>query len=558
MRAVRHLWPLLLVLSAIAQQARAPQSNQLFRIAGVVVNAVSGEPLARASVQIGHSQTQAQLQTVVTGKDGRFVFEGLTRGKYWLAAQRRGYPRQSFEQHGNFFTAIAVGPNLDTENLAFRIRPHASISGTILDESGDPVRNAIVMLFRSGVESGRRGIVMRNQSNTDDRGVYHFGNLNEGTYYVAVTARPWYAQSRGLLATAMTRNAKSEPGAAGSAEPARKLNPALDVAYPITYYSGATDSSEATPIVVKMGERATADFTLLPVPAVHLIVKVPDDRPNGMSNSQIPDNLMLSQRVFGTYQTNVFAEEARIGNGEVEISGIPPGRFDMKLQTFGKRPSTREQEVDVAGDAALEAPKRDSSPVLINGIVTLEGHALPRPAFIRLWRRGSGDPLSAQVAKSGEFEIRQDHVTPGKYEVAVFGISGAAIRSVTAAGSQVQGQSVEIASGGAIRLKIDLAQGLGEISGTAIRGDKTVSGAMIVLVPQDYENNTTLIRRDQSDSDGTFTLRSVLPGKYTVLALENAWDLEWLNPSVLSPYMSAGTAVTVAPHGKYEIKVSAQ
>jgi hypothetical protein len=259
------------------------------------------------------------------------------------------------------------------------------------------------------------------------------------------------------------------------------------VAYPITYYSGATDSSDATPIVVKMGERATADFTLMPVPAVHLIVNVPDDRqPNGMSGSHIPGNLMLSQRVFGTYQTNVFAEEARIGKGEVEISGIPPGRFDMKLQTFGKTPSTREQEVDVAGDAALDAPTRDSTPVLINGTVTLEGHALPRPAFIRLWRRGSGDPLSAQVAKSGEFEIRQDHVTPGKYEVAVFGISGAAIRSVTAAGSQVQGQSVEIASAGAIRLKIDLAQGLGEISGTAIRGDKAVSGAMIVLVPQDY------------------------------------------------------------------------
>jgi hypothetical protein len=81
---------------------------------------------------------------------------------------------------------------------------------------------------------------------------------------------------------------------------------------------------------------------------------------------------------------------------------------------------------------------------------------------------------------------------------------------------------------------------------------------MIVLVPENFQNNGSLIRRDQSDSDGTFTLRAVLPGKYTVLALENAWDLEWLNPSVLMPYLPGGTPLEVTAHQKYDIKVKAQ
>jgi len=36
-----------------------------------------------------------------------------------------------------------------------------------------------------------------------------------------------------------------------------------------------------------------------------------------------------------------------------------------------------------------------------------------------------------------------------------------------------------------------------------------------------------LVRRDQSDSDGIFTLHSVVAGQYTVVAISDGWDLEW-------------------------------
>ena len=81
---------------------------------------------------------------------------------------------------------------------------------------------------------------------------------------------------------------------------------------------------------------------------------------------------------------------------------------------------------------------------------------------------------------------------------------------------------------------------------------------MIVLVPRDPANNSPLVRRDQSDSDGTFTLPNVVPGQYTVVALANGWDLEWGTPAVLQPYLKGGETVQVSSEGKLQIKVQVQ
>jgi hypothetical protein len=81
---------------------------------------------------------------------------------------------------------------------------------------------------------------------------------------------------------------------------------------------------------------------------------------------------------------------------------------------------------------------------------------------------------------------------------------------------------------------------------------------MMVLVPQDPANNLELFRRDQSDSDGTFTLRDALPGKYTVLALEDAWDMQWSDPEVLKSFLAGGVAVEIRAQDKLKIKVNVQ
>lgn len=55
----------------------------------------------------------------------------------------------------------------------------------------------------------------------------------------------------------------------------------------------------------------------------------------------------------------------------------------------------------------------------------------------------------------------------------------------------------------------------------------------------------TLFRRDQSDLDGSFRLRNLIPGSYTVVAIENGWDLDWAQPGVSTHYAKHGQTVTV-------------
>ena len=53
-----------------------------------------------------------------------------------------------------------------------------------------------------------------------------------------------------------------------------------------------------------------------------------------------------------------------------------------------------------------------------------------------------------------------------------------------------------------------------------------------------------MIRRDQSDSDGSFALPRVIPGPYILVALENGWGVNWRDPATLQRYLLHGVALS--------------
>jgi hypothetical protein len=96
-----------------------------------------------------------------------------------------------------------------------------------------------------------------------------------------------------------------------------------------------------------------------------------------------------------------------------------------------------------------------------------------------------------------------------------------------------------------LSLSVMLAKGDTRVEGFARKNEKGIPGVMIVLVPHNPAANWALFRRDQSDSDGSFGLRDVVPGQYTVVAIEDGWELDWARPEVIGRYLSQGIAVTV-------------
>ncbi len=167
-----------------------------YRIAGIVVDSVTGQPLEGAQVTITAVTNSDEPQTFLTSTDGRFLFADLAPGKYRLMAGRRGYAHQGFYQHEGYMTDIATGPGLDSEHIRFPLAPSSVITGVVTDEWGDPVRDAKVLLFQQSMFDGSRTLRFISQTTTDDQGRYRFAHLLSGTYSVAVYAHLWYAQSQ--------------------------------------------------------------------------------------------------------------------------------------------------------------------------------------------------------------------------------------------------------------------------------------------------------------------------------------------------------------------------
>jgi len=540
-----------LALATTAPSQQTPPAHPAapaYRISGKVVDAHSGAALARCSVQIADVKFRSQTRTTLTAGDGSFAFDGVPLGKYSLTAQRRGYLEQSYEEHEQYSTAIAVGPGLVSEDLLFKIVAEGVIAGTITDEAGEPVRGAQVRLFEDQDTNGIRTTQMHQTETTDDRGFYEFSRLRPGAYYLVATARPWYAQR-------LQQQSHFENGQQSEAP----QNQVLDLAYPTTFYPGANDQDSATPIPIKGGDRLEANLTLAAQPAMRLHLAAPPAATgHGPSINGGGVNLSLSQSIFG--QREMLPTQISMNpDGSADIEGVLPGHYDVTLNRFTpgqNRPETKHFDADVSGGSTELSEDASASEVVVTGKVVALAGKLPPNSWIVLRRPRSRPRQSGNIDEAGNFSVR---VEPGTYEV-IGNISDMYIAGLRAQGAALVGRMLTVKADDAPKLDIVAARGHAEIEGTALRGDKPASAVMVLLAPEDPKNNEILFRRDQSDSDGTFDLPNVVPGKYRLLAIERGWDLEWANPAVLQAFLAKSVPIEVrsGDHPKQAIQVQAR
>jgi hypothetical protein len=544
-RTLRHKLCLVFALT-ISSCCFAAQTTG-YVIAGVVVNSVTNQALPEISVTLAPDRTSGVSQTIQTSNDGRFRFPPVTAGKYMLSASGVGYRSQGLNQHGYYFSAVVAGPAQETSTIIFRLQPDASIRGHVIDDQNEPVRNATAELFAVDDSEGVRKITAATNAGTDDQGRYSFPHLAPGTYYVAVSARPWYAEYWSRTQARVPATMDTDTRARAQQESAER-----DVAYPLTFYPDATDSSQASPINVSAGERASADILLRAVPAAQLMVR-------GDTQSQRGAPPRIMQRVFDGLTIPVLATQGYgYSQGAYEFAGLAPGRYvvEMPASTPGGKGWFR--DVDLYGTTELTA---SDSPGMasITGLVVYEGEPPPRGGmYIEFSNRESGDGWTGQVSDKGLFGVKDNDIRPGAYDATLYGAADWFITRIVAQNAKVQGTQITLAPGATARLVLTATYINSNVTGTVMLNDKPVAGAMVLLVPDNKALQTSHVRRDQSDSDGSFSLRQVLPGTYTVIALRDGWNLEWGNPETLKPYLAGGEKVTVSPGQSGTVKVTAQ
>jgi hypothetical protein len=494
----------------------------------VVVNSVTGAPLAEARVSIVDTKTRKSVTQQKTSEGGRFEFDGLPAGKFSLDGSKRGYISASYEQHEQYSTAIVTGPDLKTEELVLRLNPVALIGGHVRDENGDPVRLAQVTLFMEDHRGGTDRVNRLLSAQTDDLGYFDFSSLIPGTYFVSVSAAPWYAVH------ASTLQMGGENGRSG-------VSAALDVAYPTTYYSSATEATNATQIVAKAGERREIEVQMNPVPALHILFRTGDTGENGFRA------LQLQKREFGTVEPVQSNGAGSVENGIYELVGVTPGKYSVRIDSRVPGETTQLSEMNLSQDGEeIDASQAEPLSSLKLTVKSEGGEALPNRVVILLqdrWRRIVAGSL---VNPSGE--ARFDGLAAGKYSIFcnTQGKAYAVTRTSTATVNS-SGHDVTLAAGAQQELAVWLTAGVVKLEGVAQKAGKPVAGVMVVLIPKDPEAHREYFRRDQSDFDGTFSVAFIQPGTYTIVAVEDAWGMEWMQPGVLSRYAQHGQELTIGP-----------
>jgi hypothetical protein len=525
--------------SAAAQQPGSSTTSaaQSWHISGKVVDARSGQALARCVVEITPTDHRSPALSFETGDDGRFDFGGVPFGKYELSAAKRGYLTQSYQQHEDFWTAIAVGPERVSEDLLFNLMPQAIFYGTVNDEAGEPIRRAQVHLYEDRERDGIRSTQQRQTVITDDRGMYEIANIPPGNYFLSASAQPWYAGPANRLRSPVQSD-NPQPGA---------VNSALDVAYPTTFYPNAIDSDDAIPIPIRGGERIEANMALNAQHAMHLQLHLAVIGDGGIGVS-------MAQNVFG--QLEQMPTSIQMNNqGDVEISGVLPGQYEVTVtHSAGQpRPVSTHFTANIADGATQLTADSDVEEVTVSGKVTSSDSKV-RFAGISLMALHSQRNYFAPLNDAGDFSLQ---VPPGEYQV-ISQIPQMYLASVTSHDTVVKGRMLQVKAGSAPKLEIVAGNGYGQVEGVAERDGRPASGVMVLLVPEDAKDNQILSRRDQSDSDGTFSLFNIIPGRYRLLAIDEGWELNWADPNVLAAYLKKSITVQVHAHDKLNGKVEVQ
>jgi hypothetical protein len=606
----------LLALATPDLSAAPPPAT--YRIAGIVVDSVTGQPLEGAEVTIISVTNSEEQQTFLTSAGGRFLFAGLPRDKYRLTAARRAYANQALHQHEGYSTAIAVGPGLDSEHIRFPLAPSSIITGTVLDEWGDPVRDAKVLLFQQSMFEGSRTLRNVSQSMTDDQGRYRFAHLLSGTYAVAVYARPWYTQVQAQYVSSISGKPEENTVYSIAVEdgpqefPLASQDPRFDVVYPVTFFPSATSLAEAGRLALAPGVTETADFQLRAVPSVHLRVRVPVQPPTTVTvTSETADaagnaeetssntseiessaDVALSLKIGEGYTDQLEPTRKEIAPGLIELSGIPPGELNLAAASLqgsilgpqGISYVARTKTLNVSGDTEIDFSSQ-GDPANVSGVVlSSQFHPAPtnadpapadqgsaeQAALARAMKAASsnvtitfrslktGESYDANVSSEGKFSFAGSTLPAGSYELQFPAQSDLQVSSILATGATVSGRTIEIPAAQPVNLVVHAAEAKCTLSGFALKSGKPVSGAMVLLVPQDPGHDMSLFHRDQSDSDGSFTMSPLFPGPYTLLAIENGWDLEWADPAVLFHYLPAGQPVELQPGASVTLNAKVQ
>lgn len=299
-------------------------------ISGTVVDAVTGKPIAEATVMmntrlsapVGRAGPPAAAAPVLTDSQGRFFFASLPAGLYTAQAGKTGYNSAPFGP-------IELAEAERVHDWKLKLARQASLAGTLRDETGDPVVGVETMLFRRSVVNGRQAWQIAGRSRSDDRGVFRFGSLTAGDFVVCACNRDPIPFDNLLLTTLGSEPVQLMNVAARALSmgaDAVSLDSTLRTWAPAFYQSG-TSLARAMRISLAAGEdKINVDFNLSIVRAARVSGRI--------AGAQGPVQA-FSMRLVPEADIEAGAQLLAIPpmlvqpDGRFDFASVPPGQYRL-------------------------------------------------------------------------------------------------------------------------------------------------------------------------------------------------------------------------------------
>jgi hypothetical protein len=497
-RAMPWLW---LGAAAVGlTQTQPPKTDEKpASVQGEVRNSVTGMLIERAHVSLRRYNSGGfDKYGGLTNAEGKFRITGMPAGSYMLTLDRVGYVA-SLEMTRS---PVMLAPDEKKDNLQLKLVPMGAISGRVLDAGGQPV-DGLQVHAEQGERTMHTGV-------TDDRGQYRIGGLDPGRYRVRT----------------QTQNLPVPPEI--------RTDGTTEILYADTYHPGALDAKGAARVVVGPGSDVTGiDIRLVRAAIIRMAgrvtgmpegsknVYVQVTRANGGQGAQVkPDGSFEIWRPDpGKYKLRAMCNDSgeMLGSAVVEVE-VGDSDIDNILLTLVAPEDIRGQ-LEFEDEGAREAQMLGGpAPTRVAAQGTPQAPP-PRPPRRILFREVSsmiGQP-TGDVSEDGAFTVPK--VSPGKYIVSTQGYPGY-VKSIRMGDTASDGPALNLNQGsGGARVTVTLSSAFGEVGGT-VRDDKgPAAGARVVL---QSTLNTWMPLYSESQADGTYSFKSVAPGTYVLLAMDES------------------------------------
>ncbi|HMD72135.1 MAG TPA: carboxypeptidase regulatory-like domain-containing protein [Bryobacteraceae bacterium] len=532
--ACLFLLPALCWCQSDAQQA--PKEKAAFD--GVVLNAVTGEPLRKAKLTLrvnvagnpsnpaaGARPTPA-IRPAVTTSDltGKFAFADIEPGDYQMSVSRDGFKTASFGLHtgGKKTEALVFSPGDHRTGFTVKLTPYGAIAGRVSDQDGDPVQGLQVAAMKYRYTTHGRELVEVISATSDDLGEYRIYNLESGRYFLRVSP-PQLRMRRG-----------GEP---------------VDGYVPM-YYPGVLEASAASPVDLLAGQQLRGlGFTVRQhrQASIRGHVSVPAG-----ATAQVG---LMTMTENGSSSTSGPINDK---DGKFELTGIPPGGIWVTGAYSLPGQYAQTQVYLTVGTEDIEGVElRPLPPFEVTGTVRIDGTTTVTPSQLTIQLQGQSRSAAAKPKDDGGLLF--ESVSPFIYRIGSGGIGGLYLKSAQWGTSDVTDSDLDLTGGVPPNTSLTVVLGAdgGQVEGH-VTNDRSepCDSAVVTLAPTGSHRSAPFHKRATTDEAGHFVIKGIAPGSYQIYA----WDTVDTNavvydPDFLRPYAADGQPVEVAPNDKKDLNL---